>query len=100
MARPLLCCAAGTQGIFMNDYKKLSDLYAELDKLIYIKRDVSEAKENPQTKDHLFELDIHPRVNSRRIMGCKVKYRKELLHIIDHEIKEIKHYISQLSSEK
>lgn len=84
----------------MNDYKKLSELYAELDKLIYMKRDISEAKENPQTKDHIFKLDIHPRVNSLSIMGCKVKYKKELLDILDNEIKETQQNISQLLREE
>lgn len=91
---------AGRPGGIMADYKKLSELYAELDKLIYMKRNISEARENPQTKDHIFELDISPRINSRSIMGCKVKYRSELLHILDNEIKERQRDISQLSCEK
>lgn len=84
----------------MPDYKKLSALYAELDQLIYIKRNISEATENPQTQDHIFKLDISPRVNSRSILGCKVKYRDELLRILDNEIKEAQQEILQLSTEK
>lgn len=84
----------------MADYKKLSELYAGLDKLIYMRRDISEAKENPQTKDHVFKLDIHPRINSLAIMGCKVKYKNELLYIVDNEIKEIQQDIAQLSIER
>ncbi len=84
----------------MNDYKKLSELYAELEKLTYMKRDISEARENPQTRDHIFNLDIHPRVNSCSMMGCKVKYKKELLSILDNEIKETQQNISQLLIEE
>lgn len=84
----------------MTDFKKLSELYAELDRLAYMKRNVSEARENPQTLDHLFKLDSSPHVNSRAILACKVKYKNELLVIFDNEIKERQQDISQLLSEK
>ena len=84
----------------MTDYKKLSELYAELEKLTRIKRDISEARENPQTKDHLFKLDVSPQCNSMALLASKVKHREQLLSIIEDEIKETQQNISQLSSKE
>ena len=84
----------------MNNYKKLSALYYELDELLHIKRNISEAKINPQNKDHIFKLDMRPRYNSLSIMGCKIKHKIELLNIVDNEIKQRQLDISQLLSEK
>lgn len=84
----------------MTDYKKLSELYALLDHMLRMKRDISEARENPQTKDHLFNLDVHLRCNSMALMASKVKHREQLLSILENEIKETQQNISQLSSEE
>ena len=81
----------------MADYKQLSKLYNDLEDLTFIKRNVTEARENPQTQDHIFKLDVSPRVNSRSLLGCKIKYRKELLAIIGGEITDIKERIKQIS---
>lgn len=82
----------------MTNFKKLSELYSELDKLLFIRRDVENAKECRQTFDHIFNIDISPRVNSRSLNASKVKYRKELLHIIDSEIERAKQEICQLAA--
>ncbi len=84
----------------MTDYKKLSELYALLDHFLRMKRDISEARENPQTKAHIFKLDVHPNVNSMALMASKLKHREQLLSIVDAEIEETQQNISQLSSEK
>ena len=84
----------------MTDYNKISELYYRLDTLTFMHRDISNAHENIQTKDHLFELEIAPRVNSRKLSASKVKYRNQLLAIVDGEIEETKQNIAKLSSEK
>lgn len=65
-----------------------------------MQRDVRESIENLQTKDHIFLLDVSPRCNSRALKASKVTYKKELLSILDSEIKEIQRNILQLSSDK
>ncbi len=90
-------CLPVAKGLNMSDYKQLSKLYNDLGDLAYIKRNVTEARENPQTQDHIFKLDVSPRVNSRSFLGCKIKYRKELLVIIEGEITDIKERIKQIS---
>jgi len=84
----------------MNDYKKLSVLYAELENLSFMRRFISEAKVNPQTVDHIFDLHFPARLNRRILTGDVTKYKKELLYILDNEIKERQQAITQLSSEK
>lgn len=84
----------------MNDYKKLSGLYAELHNLFFMKRNISQAKVESQFTSHLFKLDVSPYVNSCFLMGDKTKYKNELLHILDNEIKERQQAITQLTSDK
>lgn len=95
---PQRVIASAHQGSFMTDYKKLSELYAELDKLLFMRHDILDARENLQTKDHIFELDISPRINSRSLSASKIEYKEQLLYILDGEIKKRQQIISQLSS--
>lgn len=84
----------------MTDFKKLSELYAELENLSFMRRFISEATVNIQTKDHHFNLNFPAQINRRTLIGDVTKYKKELLYIVDNEIKERRQQIALLSSEK